>query len=331
MIYFKKMKLLLLSVLFLVMLFISKPVVAQDNPVSSITIIELKEHMEFLASDDLDGRVSGSEGYKMAAKYSAEEFKKANLKTMFKDEEGNPSYFQPVPITPRSRRGDDETKPKEFISNNIIGFVEGTDPELKNEYVTVGAHLDHVKYGDKVYNGADDNASGSVGVIEIAEAIAMNPPKRSVIFLLFTGEEMGLIGSRYFLNNPPVPLDNIVANINLDMIGRTGRGLDQEKKEHILRYSSKVSPEFKKFVKKVNKKTINWPLVYKEDKDSPGGSDHMSFLRKDIPAIFFFSGLHSDLHRPGDDADKIEYEKMQKICQLVYELTMELGKLDKIF
>ena len=157
----------------------------------------------------------------------------------------------------------------------------------------------------------------------------MNPPKRSVIFLLYTGEEMGLIGSRYFVNNPPVPIENIVANINLDMIGRTGSGLDKEKKEHYVRYSEKVAPEFKNFVKKVNKKTIKWPLKYAAS--GPGGSDHMSFWGKDIPAVFFFSGIHPDLHRPGDDADKIEYDKMQKICQLVYELTMELGKLDKIF
>jgi hypothetical protein len=306
------------------------PVYSQDKAVESITIKELRDHLFYLASDELGGRVTGTEGFNAAVKYSVKEFGKANLGTMFKDSNGKDSYLQDVSFARRSRNSD--TPATDINTWNVVAIVEGTDHKLKDEFVTVGAHLDHVSpRNGEICNGADDNASGSVGVIEVAEAIAMNPPKRSVIFILYAGEEMGLRGSRYFLENPPVPLKKIVANINLDMIGRTGRGLDADKKEIYLRYSSEVSPEFKDFVKKVNKMTIKYPLVYVEDSKSPGGSDHQSFLRKEIPAIMFFSGLHNDLHQPGDDADKIQYDKVQKISQLVYELTRELGNIDKIF
>lgn len=329
--YFKKIRNVLVPVLILVLLIIGKPVFSQNNPVESITIKELRDHMYYLASDEMGGRVTGTKGYNDAVKYSAIEFGKAKLGTMFRDSLGNDSYLQPFSFARRSRNRDNPEVIK-LNTWNVVAVVEGTDPELKNEYVTVTAHLDHVgPRNGEVCNGADDNASGSIAVIEVAEAVVMDPPKRSVIFILFAGEEMGLKGSRYFVDNPPVPLDKIVANINMDMIGRTGNGLDAETKEHYLRYSSKVSPKFKDFVKKVNKNTIRYPLVYAEDSKSPGGSDHMSFLRKDIPAIMFFSGIHKDLHNVGDDPDKIQYDKVQKISQLVYELTMELGNIKKIF
>jgi len=330
----KRLKSILLPVLILVLMISGMPVFSQEKPVESITIQELRDHMYYLASDELGGRVTGTKGYNDAVKYCAIEFGKANLGTLFKDSDGEGTYLQPVSFSRRSRNRDNN-EATELNTWNVVAIVEGTDPKLKSEYITVGAHLDHVgPRGGKVCNGADDNASGSVGVIEVAEAIAMSPPKRSVIFILYAGEEMGLQGSRYFLENPPVPIDKIVANINLDMIGRTGNGLDAETKEHFLRYSSKVSPKFKDFVKKVNRKTIKQPLIYAEDGTSPGGvggSDHMSFLRKDIPAIMFFSGVHKDLHQPGDDPEKIEYDKMQKISQLVFELAYELGNISKIF
>ena len=116
---------------------------------------------------------------------------------------------------------DFKLKEKKIDSWNVVAMVEGTDTELKEEYVTVGAHLDHISIGEEVYNGADDNASGSAGVLEVAEAVVMSPPRRSVIFILYTAEELGLYGSRHFLNNCPVPIENIIVNINLDMIGRT--------------------------------------------------------------------------------------------------------------
>jgi len=219
-----------------------------------------------------------------------------------------------------------------FDSWNVVAMVEGSDPILKNQFITIGAHLDHVppKNG-QICNGADDNASGSVGVLEVAEAVAMNPPRRSVIFILYTAEELGLHGSRHFVYNFPFPIENIKVNINLDMIGRTSDRL-KETRSHNVVGSHETYAEFKNLIHTVNKRTISWPLEFKKLKDFPGGSDHLNYLEKGIPAVFFFSGHHADLHRPTDDPEKIEYDKMQNISQLVYEITMELAnKNEPIF
>lgn len=214
-----------------------------------------------------------------------------------------------------------------FHSYNAVAIVEGSDPELRNEYVTVGAHLDHIApQNGQICNGADDNASGSTGVLEIAEAVAMSPPRRSVIFILYTAEEIGLHGSRHFVNHCPVPLDDVLVNINLDMIGRTGKGL--ENRAHNVVVPKDFYSEFKDIIETVNERSVRWPLVFKKYHQIRGGSDHLSFHERGIPAVFFFSGHHEDLHRPSDDPEKIDYEKMQKVSQLIYELVMEFGNRD---
>jgi len=208
---------------------------------------------------------------------------------------------------------------------NVVAMVEGTDPVLRNEYVTVGAHLDHVRpRNGEVCNGADDNASGSVGVLEVAEAVAMSPSKRSVIFILYTAEEMGLNGSAHFLADCPVPVESIIVNVNLDMIGRTDEASMKTRSHYVVGAEQKCS-EMREIIEQVNARTVNWPLTFLKQNEIRGGSDHQQYWRKNIPAFFFFSGMHEDLHRPTDDPEKIEYDKMQKIAQLVYELTMELG------
>ena len=210
-------------------------------------------------------------------------------------------------------------------SANAVGMVEGTDPKLKDEYITVGAHLDHVgPRSGEICNGADDNASGSAGVLEVAEAVAMNPPKRSVVFVLYTAEERGLHGSRQFLDEWPFPKENILVNINLDMIGRTDKDNEKTRAHYAVGWE-RIPSNLKEIIESVNEKTVQWPLVFKKGNEIRGGSDHMAFQERGIPAFFFFSGMHEDLHKPTDDADKIEYDKMQKISQLVYELTMALA------
>jgi acetylornithine deacetylase/succinyl-diaminopimelate desuccinylase-like protein len=215
-----------------------------------------------------------------------------------------------------------------FHSYNAVAMVEGSDPELRKQVITVGAHLDHVSpRNGQICNGADDNASGSTGVLEIAEAVAMNPPRRSVIFILYTAEEIGLHGSRHFVHHCPVPLDDVLVNINLDMIGRTGKGL--ENRAHNVVVPKDTYAEFKDVIETVNERSVRWPLMFKTYQQIGGGSDHLSFHERGIPAVFFFSGHHEDLHRPSDDPEKIDYEKMQKICQLIYELVMEFGNRDE--
>jgi len=215
-------------------------------------------------------------------------------------------------------------------SSNVVGIVPGTDPVLKNEYIVVGAHLDHVApQGGKVCNGADDNASGSAGVMEIAEAIAMNPCKRSVVFITYTAEEKGLLGSKYFVSSDAFPKEQIKFNINLDMIGRSSPK-NEDTRAHYVVTNKRYLKEIDAFINGVNDGVTDFPLIINNDKDSPGGSDHQTFISEDIPAFFFFSGVHPDLHRPTDDADKIDYPKAESISKLGYLLTKKLANMDEV-
>jgi hypothetical protein len=217
----------------------------------------------------------------------------------------------------------DYTNENPVFAPNVVGVIKGSDPKLANEYVVIGAHLDHV---GTIYNGADDNASGSVGVIELAEALALNPPKRSVICVLFSGEEKyrgaenGILGSRYFIENSPVPLASVIGMINLDMIGRTAPENKKDRAHYICNVEW-TSDYMLRYVEDVNAKTYQWPLK----RMISAGSDHSSFAKKGIPSVFFFSGNHADLHKATDDPEKIDYEKMQVITQLVYEVAKKLA------
>jgi len=216
---------------------------------------------------------------------------------------------------------------------NVVGMVKGSDPILSQEYIAVTAHLDHLvpRKEGQIFNGADDNASGSAGVMEVAEAVAMNPPKRSVIFVLFALEEGGVIGSQHFVADCPVPIDKVVVNLNLDMIGRSDRFSQEDRTQYALD-SEKITPEFKKLIMEVNSRTVNWPMKYERAKNAPGvASDNLVFDAIGIPSVFFFSGAHKDYHRVTDDPEKIDYEKVQKISQLVYELTMEIGNKETLW
>jgi len=215
---------------------------------------------------------------------------------------------------------------EEFRSWNVLGLVEGSDPVLKDEYVIVGGHLDHVPpVRGQIYNGADDNASGSAGVLEVAEAFALSaPPKRSILFCLWTGEEPlrgdACMGSKFFVEFPPFPLGKIKTYINLDMIGRSGLGHEQDR-AHIIGSTKEMMPSVESLVKSVNAQTINWPIVFEEITSS----DHRSFLDAGVPGFMFYSGRHKDVHTPDDDPEKIDYEKMEKISQLAYWITFELA------
>jgi hypothetical protein len=206
---------------------------------------------------------------------------------------------------------------------NIVFQVGGSDPELKDEVVIVGAHYDHVGKDNRgrVYGGADDNASGTAGVIEIARAFRnlKEKPKRSVIFILFTAEEKGLLGSRYYMENPLFPLEKTVAMINLDMIGRN----DVEQMSLIGRYQY---PKLFSIIDETNKETVNFDLNFAVE-EFIRQSDHFPFMRKDVPTVFFNSGMHDQLHRPEDTADLIIPEKAQKVAQLVFLSLWKIANL----
>lgn len=215
-------------------------------------------------------------------------------------------------------------------AKNIIGIIPGTDPVLKDEIIVIGAHLDHVKpVNGQVCNGADDNASGSSGVMEIAEAIAMKPCKRTMVFITYTAEEMGLLGSRYFVDSELFPKDNFKFNLNMDMIGRSSTA-NEESRAHYVVTNKKYVDNIESFISDLNKGITDFPIIYDNDEDSPGGSDHQNFISEGIPAFFFFSGMHRDLHQPGDDPDKIDYAKAESISRLAYLIVEKLGNMETV-
>lgn len=231
-------------------------------------------------------------------------------------------------------------------TQNVVAIWEGSDPVLKNEYVALGAHYDHVGSGcppvgtDTICNGADDDGSGTTALLAMAEALSKAPtkPKRSILFVWHTGEEKGLWGSRYFTEYPTVPLNQIVAQINLDMIGRSKREGDTNTRNADLTGpdgiyvigSTMMSTELGELVNSVNKSFLN--LTYDTKYDDPRDpnrfffrSDHINYARKGIPIIFFFDGVHEDYHRAGDTADKIDYLKMEKVTRTIYMTMWEIA------
>ena len=261
------------------------------------------------------------------------------MQALFKDQKTGPSLIEEKGIgkykTYQLKDISVETRfpvleETELTLKNVVAVVPGTDPELRGEYITVGAHLDHVTHpSGQVANGADDNASGSAGVMEIAEAVAQDPPRRSVVFITYTAEEMGLQGSHYFVNSGALDLDAIKFNVNLDMIGRTTEENKGTGSHYVLgnsQYQAKMEP----FIEAINQSSVRIPLIYDFGHAYSGSSDHASYSDRGIPSFFFFSGDHEDLHQPGDDPEKIEYDKAVRISRLAYLITMELANMDEV-
>ena len=229
---------------------------------------------------------------------------------------------------------------------NVLGYLEGTDK--KEELIVITAHYDHIgliKRGeapDKINNGADDDGSGTTAVLELAEAFAEaakagNRPRRSILFMTVSGEEKGLLGSAYYTDHPIYPLENTVANFNIDMIGRIGSeyiGKPDSAKYIYLIGSDKLSSELHAISEKANEEHTQLTLDYKyNDENDPNRfyyrSDHYNFAKNGIPVIFYFNGTHADYHRPSDEIDKIHFEKLVKITQLVFATAWEVANRDE--
>ncbi len=210
-------------------------------------------------------------------------------------------------------------------TNNVVGMIGGSDPELKDEVIIVGAHYDHDgKRSGYIWNGADDNGSGTSGVLTLAHAFATAPerPKRSILFALWGAEEKGLLGSRYFVDNPVVPFESIITKKNLDMIGRDRSNPDagiyaEENTDQVFVTLSEQLPLLEEITEKNNEFT-GLDLDMRVRNITGGGSDHVPFARNDIPVSFFFTGFHEDYHQPTDTVEKINFEKMARIVQLAY-------------
>lgn len=227
---------------------------------------------------------------------------------------------------------------------NVLAFVEGSDPKLKQEFVMIGAHLDHLGVstrttGDRIYNGADDDGSGSAALLEMAHAFAMGQrPKRSVLLIWHTGEEKGLLGSRYWTNRPTVDLKQVTSMVNIDMIGRSRFPGDTKKANENLSGplevyiigTNKLSSEWGALVKKVNGGMYNMGLNRKYDApDDPERlyfrSDHYNYALKGIPVIFFFDGVHEDYHRVSDEVSTIDFAKYELTSRTIYGMIWELA------
>ncbi|WP_310992155.1 M28 family metallopeptidase [Aequorivita marina] len=292
---------------------------------NTITAQELKDLLYVYAGDEMEGRMTGSKGQQMAANYIRDFYIEEGIAPA----PGTDNYFQYIPASFFEGRKD----PK--ATENVIAFIKGS--EKPDEIIVVSAHLDHVgidKDGN-VFNGADDDGSGTVAILEMAQAFQQavkdgNGPKRSILFLHVTGEEIGLYGSRYYTENPLLPLENTVCNLNIDMIGR----IDPDKKDNpeylYLIGSNMLSQDLQDVSEEVNKKYINLALDYKfDDPDDPNRfyyrSDHYNFAKNNIPVIFYFNGVHEDYHKITDTPDKIEYDLLEKRTKLIFLTAWELA------
>ena len=316
---------------------------------NSITSNDLENLLSVYSSDDFEGRQTGQKGDRIAANFLRDFY----ITNQIEPAQNTVDYFQPYQLNlpgemytfnysfPETLRGYDKyAEGENFVdTQNVASIIKG---EIYPEsYVIITAHLDHVGInGDEVYNGADDNGSGTVSILEIAQAFQVavkdgTRPKRSIVFLHVSGEEEGLLGSEYYVNNSLYPLENTFVNLNLDMIGRTDPNRGYEDDNYIYSIGSdRISKELKKISERINKQTENLKLDYSFDipndpNDFYERSDHFNFAKNNIPVIFFFSGVHEDYHGPGDTFDKIRYDLLTKRARLIFHIAWGLANMDR--
>lgn len=295
--------------------------------IETITESSVRAHIEFLASDELRGRDTPSEGLETAAEYLARRHRENGLEPGGEDG----TFLQRYRILMLTPQGDTvEAEPP-----NVLARLPGADPDLRDEYLVLSAHFDHVGVGapidgDSIYNGADDNGSGTAALLEVARALAELPPeqrpRRSVLFAHVSGEEKGLLGSRWWVDHPTVPIRDVVANVNIDMIAGdthpdTVAVLGKD-------YSS-LGP----LMDGVNAEHEELGLTTVPDLWPDEGlffrSDQYNFMREEIPALFLFAGFHECYHRPCDELDFVSPDKAARIARLVAYTVLELANRDE--
>lgn len=291
----------------------------------TITEEDLKRHLFEIASDKYEGRMAGEPGHNGVCNYLKEYYKSINLKAP----EEYSNFFQTVPSSYLPEGIE--------TSQNVVAYIEGE--QFPDQYLIISAHSDHMGIEDgKVYNGADDNGSGTSALLEIAEAFKKAEkngirPKRSIVFLNVTAEEHGLYGSRYYTENPAFPLENTVANLNTDMIGRVDKRHENNPDYVYLIGSDRISTELDYIVRKANDEFTELELDYKYNALDDSNryysrSDHYNFALKDIPVIFFFNGEHQDYHQASDTVDKINFNSLKKRAQLIFATAWYVANSD---
>lgn len=294
----------------------------KDDTSKKITI---QEDIEFLADDALEGRQTGTEGEQKAAKYIAKRFENLGLQP-----KGTNGYFQTFSFKPKTDphqkinytvKDGDST----ITATNVIGFIDNKAEST----VIIGAHYDHLGYGaegslhrgekKEIHNGADDNASGVAVLLNLAEKLKAKNTNNNYMFITFSGEEMGLLGSNYYTKNPTVSNDKANYMINMDMVGRL------KADSTLAVYGVGTSPILKQTVKANNS---NFKIVAKES--GVGPSDHTSFYNSDIPVLHFFTGQHEDYHKPSDDTVRLNFNGMQTISNYIFEIITDLDNNGKL-
>ena len=313
---------------------------ASDKYAETITSEELSDLIYEFSSDKFEGRNTGEPGQKLAVEFIRDFYKSNNIIKA----ENTEDYFQKFLVDFQSRQ---VTRPDNINEDNIdwvktenvAAIIEGST--YPNEYIVLTAHLDHVgTENGEIFNGADDDGSGSMALLEIAEAFKLaeldgNRPKRSIVILHVSAEEKGLLGSKYYSENPLYPLDDTITNLNLDMIGRTDPTRSSNNDEYIyLIGTDRLSTMLHETSEKINGRTVNLELDYRFNAwDDPNRfyerSDHWHFAKNNIPVIFYFSGTHEDYHQPTDTAEKIRYDLLTKRTRLIFHTAWEIANMDE--
>ena len=280
--------------------------------------------VEYLSSDELEGRSTGSKGEELAANYIEKRFKELNVEPI-----GENGYFQEFSFKQKSHPHDtistsDSIQENSITGKNVIGFIDNKSINT----IVVGAHYDHLGFGGegslyksdslKIHNGADDNASGVSLMLDLAAKLKDNN-NNNYMFIAFSGEELGLLGSNFFVKNPTIDIKSINYMINMDMVGR----LNNENTLAV--YGLGTSPIFKQTIKSNNK---NFKII--ENESGVGPSDHTSFYLNDIPVLHFFTGQHSDYHKPSDDSELLNYEDINLISDFIYSIISDLNDNGKL-
>ena len=283
---------------------------------------KIKEDVAFLADDNLEGRQTGTPGEIKAAEYIKKRFEKLGLSA-----KGTEGFYQPFTFKPKTNPHEEvkftENADGTITGRNVIGYL---DNKAANTII-IGAHYDHLGYGGDgslhrgekaIHNGADDNASGIAVMLNLISKLKKNNTNNNYLFMAFSGEEMGLLGSNYFVKNPTIDTKAVSYMINMDMVGRL-------KDSALAVYGTGTSPIFKQVLKSHNN---NFKLIQKES--GVGPSDHTSFYLADIPVLHFFTGQHSDYHKPSDDIETLNYEGMGIISTYIFNIITDLNDNGKL-
>ena len=319
-------RLLFIAVLFITIL-LNSQVQPSTKYAQTITDKELKELLYVYASDYFAGREAGTRGQKLAVDFLKDHYINLGINSA---KGTNPSYFQTMKLI---------IDRKVVATENVAAIITGS--EKPDEYIIITSHLYHIGAHDgEINNGADDDGSGTVAMLEIAEAFKAafddgKGPKRSILFLHVSAEEKGLLGSKYYVENPLYPLKNTVANLNIDMIGRTDpKRIDKDPNYIYLIGADRLSQDLHNISEEANNKFTMLKLDYTFNAlNDPNRfyyrSDHYNFAKNNIPIIFYFNGTHEDYHRPSDTVDKINYQLLRKRSRLIFYTLWELANREE--